>query len=112
MLETQRFRRETAITTYTVVSHVLWERNCPLERFGPHELRQNAALMPSGLVDVIGGYRRAAKDTRDSYRSSRANSSRLIPAARRMLASVPRLSGRLPWTGTGIASGMLACRRT
>jgi hypothetical protein len=37
MLETQRFRRETAITTYTVVSHVLWERNYPLERFGPHE---------------------------------------------------------------------------
>lgn len=33
----QRFRRETAITTYTVVSAALWERNYPLQRFGPHE---------------------------------------------------------------------------
>jgi hypothetical protein len=33
----QRFRRETAVTTYTVVSAVLWERNYPLQRFGPHE---------------------------------------------------------------------------
>lgn len=36
-----------------------------------------------------------------SYRSSSANSSRSIPAARRMPARVPRLSARLPWTGTG-----------
>jgi hypothetical protein len=37
MTETQRFRHETVITTYTVVSGALWERNYPLERFGPHE---------------------------------------------------------------------------
>lgn len=33
----QRFRRETTITTYTVVHQSLWlERNYPLGRFGPH----------------------------------------------------------------------------
>lgn len=33
----QQFRHETAITTYTVVSSSLWQRNYPLSRFGPHE---------------------------------------------------------------------------
>jgi hypothetical protein len=38
MPETQRFRQESQITTYTVVSQRLWvEENYPLERFGPHE---------------------------------------------------------------------------
>ena len=37
MPEMQRFRRETVITTYTVVSGALWEENYPLPRFGPHE---------------------------------------------------------------------------
>jgi hypothetical protein len=32
---TQRFRRETAITTYTVIGPELWERNYP-SSFGPH----------------------------------------------------------------------------
>src|ERR1700729_663354 len=35
--------------------------------------------------------------------TSRWNSSRLIPAVRKMLPSVPRLIGWLPWTGTGKA---------
>lgn len=33
----RRFRRESAITTYTVVSGALWETNYPLQRFGPNE---------------------------------------------------------------------------
>lgn len=37
MVETQRFRRETVITTYTVVHPRLALQNYPLERFGPHE---------------------------------------------------------------------------
>jgi len=37
MPDTQRFRRETVITTYTVVSGSLWIENYPLARFGPHE---------------------------------------------------------------------------
>ncbi len=37
MAETQRFRRETVITTYTVLSGRLWLRNYPLSRFGVHE---------------------------------------------------------------------------
>jgi hypothetical protein len=38
MPETRRFRRETVITTYTVVNGLLlWEQNYPLGRFGPHE---------------------------------------------------------------------------
>lgn len=37
MRETQRFRREAAITTYTVVSGALWEENYPLRQFGPGE---------------------------------------------------------------------------
>jgi hypothetical protein len=37
MPATQDFRRETVITTYTVVSAALWIENYPLGRFGPHE---------------------------------------------------------------------------
>jgi hypothetical protein len=37
MVETQRFRRETVITTYTVIHPSLALGNYPLERFGPHE---------------------------------------------------------------------------
>jgi hypothetical protein len=37
MTALHQFRRETAITTYTVVSGLLWEENYPLPRFGPHE---------------------------------------------------------------------------
>ncbi len=37
MPETERFRRETVITTYTVIHPSLWIDNYPLERFGPHE---------------------------------------------------------------------------
>jgi hypothetical protein len=37
MPETQRFRQDTVITTYTAVSGALWEENYPLPRFGPHE---------------------------------------------------------------------------
>ena len=35
MPETQRFRRETVTTTYTVIGPSLWLENYPLERFGP-----------------------------------------------------------------------------
>ena len=35
MDDTQRFRRETVITTYTVIGPSLWLENYPLERFGP-----------------------------------------------------------------------------
>ena len=38
MPRTAQFRRETEITTYTVVALALWaERNYPMARFGPHE---------------------------------------------------------------------------
>jgi hypothetical protein len=37
MVETQRFRRETVITTYTVIHGSLALENYPLARFGPHE---------------------------------------------------------------------------
>jgi hypothetical protein len=38
MPETQRFRHQTVITTYTVVNGLLLsEQNYPLDRFGPHE---------------------------------------------------------------------------
>jgi hypothetical protein len=37
MIETQRFRRETVVTTYTVIHPKLTLQNYPLERFGPHE---------------------------------------------------------------------------
>jgi hypothetical protein len=37
LVETQRFRRETVITTYTVIGASLWIKNYPLDRFGPHE---------------------------------------------------------------------------
>jgi hypothetical protein len=42
--------------------------------------------------------------------TSRLNSSRLIPAVRRMFPKVPLLTGWLPWTGTGIASGTVGWR--
>jgi hypothetical protein len=35
MRDTQRFRRETVITTYTVIGPRLWLENYPLDRFGP-----------------------------------------------------------------------------
>jgi hypothetical protein len=37
MFETQRFRRETVITTYTVIGVSLGPENYPIDRFGPHE---------------------------------------------------------------------------
>jgi hypothetical protein len=37
MPETQRFRRETVITTYTVIGVSLGLENYPIDRFGPHE---------------------------------------------------------------------------
>jgi hypothetical protein len=37
MRETQRFRRETVITTYTVIGVSLGLENYPIDRFGPHE---------------------------------------------------------------------------
>src|SRR5450755_2790009 len=42
----------------------------------------------------------------------RRNSSRLTRAVFRMFPKVPGLIGRLPWTGTGIASGISGCRST
>ena len=52
------------------------------------------------------GVRRGTRRV-DPRQSSRLNCSRLMPAVRRMLPSVPFLIGWLPCTGTGIASGML-----
>jgi hypothetical protein len=37
MPETQRFRHETVITTYTVIGVSLGLENYPIDRFGPHE---------------------------------------------------------------------------
>jgi hypothetical protein len=44
MMQTQRFRRETVITTYTVIHSQLGLQNYPLERFGPHE--HDVRLLP------------------------------------------------------------------
>ena len=38
MSETQQFRRETVITTYTVIGVSLGLENYPVDRFGPHEI--------------------------------------------------------------------------
>src|SRR5205807_824441 len=42
----------------------------------------------------------------------RRSSSRVIPVVLRMLPRVPRFIGRLPWTGTGMASGISGCLST
>ena len=44
MVNTQRFRRDTVITTYTVIHPSLSLANYPLERFGPHE--NDVRLLP------------------------------------------------------------------
>ena len=44
MPETHRFRKETVITTYTVIHPSLLVDNYPLERFGPHE--NDVRLLP------------------------------------------------------------------
>lgn len=44
MPDTQRFRRETEITTYTVMHPRLGPENYPLDRFGPHE--NDVRLLP------------------------------------------------------------------
>jgi hypothetical protein len=44
MVETQQFRRETVITTYTVIHPSLSLLNYPLSRFGPHE--NDVRLLP------------------------------------------------------------------
>jgi hypothetical protein len=44
MVQTQRFRRETVITTYTVIHSQLGLQNYPLKRFGPHE--NDVRLLP------------------------------------------------------------------
>jgi len=44
MVHTQRFRRETVITTYTMIHSKLGLENYPLERFGPHE--NDVRLLP------------------------------------------------------------------
>lgn len=44
MIATQKFRRETVITTYTVIHPRLYVGNYPLVRFGPHE--NDVRLLP------------------------------------------------------------------
>jgi len=44
MVDTQRFRRDTVITTYTVIHPSLSLVNYPLGRFGPHE--NDVRLLP------------------------------------------------------------------
>jgi hypothetical protein len=54
MVETQRFRRETVVTTYTVIHPSLSLINYPLERFGPHET--DVRLIPSNRSGFSGGF--------------------------------------------------------
>jgi hypothetical protein len=53
MVEAQRFRRETVVTTYTVIHPSLSLINYPLERFGPHETE--VRLIPSNRVGFPAG---------------------------------------------------------